>query len=139
MLVWVSVCLGVCLFGSFYPINVKTAEPIGPKFCEGPQGRFIDAQNYKSLYPKAFDYCEILKLREKIWLNLRAFCCCYCFIFTIFLQEIPENFSGIFLWKLLRNTQDLVPNFTDFSRNCIKDIVSRNSWEFLRNFFPRNS
>jgi len=27
-----SVCLSVCL----YPINVKTAEPIGPKFCVGP-------------------------------------------------------------------------------------------------------
>ena len=26
--VWVSVCL--------YPINVKTAEPIEPKFCVGP-------------------------------------------------------------------------------------------------------
>ena len=29
--VWVSVCLFVCL----YPINVKTAEPIGPKFFVG--------------------------------------------------------------------------------------------------------
>ena len=29
-----SVCLSVCL----YPINVKTAEPIGPKFCVGHLG-----------------------------------------------------------------------------------------------------
>ena len=29
LLVWLSV--------SLYPINVKTAEPIGPKFCVGPQ------------------------------------------------------------------------------------------------------
>ena len=29
--VWVFVCLFVCL----YPINVKTAEPIGPKFFVG--------------------------------------------------------------------------------------------------------
>ena len=29
LLVWVSVCL--------YPINVKTAEPIRPKFCVGPR------------------------------------------------------------------------------------------------------
>ena len=28
-------CLGVCLFFCLYPINVKTAEPIGPTlFCE---------------------------------------------------------------------------------------------------------
>ena len=28
-------CLFVCLFVCLYPINVKTAEPIGPKFCVG--------------------------------------------------------------------------------------------------------
>ena len=27
-----------CLFVCLYPINVKTAEPIGPKFVVGPQG-----------------------------------------------------------------------------------------------------
>ena len=32
--VWVSVCLFVWL----YPINVKTAEPIGPKFFVGHLG-----------------------------------------------------------------------------------------------------
>ena len=32
-----SVCLSVCLFVCLYPINVKTAEPIRPKFCVGPQ------------------------------------------------------------------------------------------------------
>ena len=26
----------VCLFLALYPINVKTAEPIRPKFCVGP-------------------------------------------------------------------------------------------------------
>ena len=29
-------CLGVCLFGCLYPINVKMIESIGPKFCVGP-------------------------------------------------------------------------------------------------------
>ena len=29
-------CLSVCLIVRLYPINVKTAEPIGPKFCAGP-------------------------------------------------------------------------------------------------------
>jgi len=33
-----SVCLFVCLFVCLYPINVKTAEPIGPKFCVGHLG-----------------------------------------------------------------------------------------------------
>ena len=30
--------LFVCLFVCLYPINVKTAEPIGPKFFVGPHG-----------------------------------------------------------------------------------------------------
>ena len=33
-----SVCLFVCLSVSLYPINVKTAEPIGPKFFVGDLG-----------------------------------------------------------------------------------------------------
>jgi len=33
-----SVCLFVCLFVCLYPINVKTAEPIGPKFVVGHLG-----------------------------------------------------------------------------------------------------
>ena len=33
-----SVCLFVCLSVCFYPINVKTAEPIGPKFFVGHLG-----------------------------------------------------------------------------------------------------
>ena len=31
-----SVCLSVWVFVCLYPINVKSAEPIGPKFCVGP-------------------------------------------------------------------------------------------------------
>ena len=30
------VCLSVLVSVRLYPINVKTAEPIGPKFCVGP-------------------------------------------------------------------------------------------------------
>ena len=40
--------LSVCL----YPINVKTAEPIGPKFVwdlKGPQGRFRNDQYFKNV------------------------------------------------------------------------------------------
>ena len=33
-----SGCLSVCLFVCLYPINVKTAEPIGPKFFVGHLG-----------------------------------------------------------------------------------------------------
>ena len=33
----------------------------------------MDDQNFKELYPKAFSFCEILKIREKIFLSLRTF------------------------------------------------------------------
>ena len=32
----------------------------------GPQGRFMDAQNYKSVCAKVFDFCKILKMCKKI-------------------------------------------------------------------------
>ena len=51
-----------------YSINVKTAEPIGPKFCVEPhmtQGRFIDAQNFKKLSPNIYVFCKILKIHKK--------------------------------------------------------------------------
>ena len=52
-----SVCLSVCL----YPINVKTAEPIEPKFFVGHLGTpgkvyddDDDDQNFKYLSPSKF-------------------------------------------------------------------------------------
>ena len=38
----------------------------------GPQGRFMDAQNYKSVCAKVFDFCKILKMCKKILVNLRS-------------------------------------------------------------------
>ena len=46
-----SVFLFVCLFVCLYPINVKTAEPIGPKFFVGhlgTPGMVLDDQNFKN-------------------------------------------------------------------------------------------
>ena len=49
-----SVCLSVlmfgCLFVCLYPINVKTAKPIGPKFLS-----FMNDQNFKYLSSSTFD------------------------------------------------------------------------------------
>ena len=46
--IYLSGFLSVCL----YSINVKTAEPIGPKLCVGPhmtpEKRFMDDQNFKN-------------------------------------------------------------------------------------------
>ena len=34
----------------------------------------MDSQKYKKFYPKAFDFCEILKMREKAFENPKTFC-----------------------------------------------------------------
>ena len=42
-------CLGVCLSVCLYPINVKTAEPIGPKFFVKPHvtpGKVYDLSKF---------------------------------------------------------------------------------------------
>ena len=58
-------------------MNVKTAEPIGPKFRVGPHmtpGKVQGSQNYKNIRPQFFDFCKIKqKIREKILLGMRAF------------------------------------------------------------------
>jgi len=51
------VCLGVCLFVCLKPINVKTAEPIRPKFFEGPrmtQGKVYGCSELQKVVSKSF-------------------------------------------------------------------------------------
>ena len=50
-----SWCLFVCLSVCLYPKNVKTAEPIGPKFFVGHLGTPGNHQNFKYLSPSKFD------------------------------------------------------------------------------------
>ena len=55
-----KVGLSVCLC----PINVETAEPIGPNFYVGhhvTQGRFMDDQIFKILPPSKFDFWKFWK------------------------------------------------------------------------------
>ena len=72
-------CLGVRL----YPINVKTAEPIGPNFLWDlmwPQGRFMDNRIFKNLPPSKF----FVKIRE----------ISVCFCFTMSKREHVHNWNG---------------------------------------------
>ena len=66
-------CFSVCLF----PINVKTAEPIGPKFCVGPhicpQGRLMNDRNFKISLLTKFNFHKIFKIHETFVWNLRTF------------------------------------------------------------------
>ena len=54
---WRFVCVSwfVCL----YPLNVNTAEPIGPMFGTSPtrpQGSFMDVQNYKHFFKFSLNF-----------------------------------------------------------------------------------
>ena len=55
-------CLPVCL----HPINVKTAEPIGPKFGEGPHMTPGKEFKIKKYCAQKFIIFFLLKMREKI-------------------------------------------------------------------------
>ena len=77
-----SVCLSVWGFVCLYPINVKTAEPIGPKFLwdlTWPQGRVMNDQNFKNLCLKVFYFWKIFKMRKKILWNPQTF-----FVFVLY-------------------------------------------------------
>ena len=99
-LAYLSVCLFVCL----YPINVKTAEPIGSKFCVGPDvvlGKVYEWSKFKSLCLKVlyfYKFLKILTIREfflwnprknsisnkfskstKLFYEIRDFFVCFCF------------------------------------------------------------
>ena len=85
-------CLGVCLFDRLYPINVKTAEPIGPKFFVGhlgTPGKVYESSNIclhqNSIVIKFF---KILKIREIFCENPRI-------IFVLFYEVHKENMFTI--------------------------------------------
>ena len=89
----------VCLSDRMYPINLKMAKPIGPKFCVGPhmtQGRVMDAQSYTNLCPKVFDFCSILKIRKKILLNLWTF---FCYCFKVYKEKMIKDKATIKSWN----------------------------------------
>ena len=56
-------CLSVCL----YPINVKTAEPIGPKFFVGSRvtpGKVYGSSNFQKFASIKIRLLKILKIHE---------------------------------------------------------------------------
>ena len=68
-------CLSVCL----YPINVKTAEPMVPKLCEGPKSNMTQKEGLrtikitKNVCSKVFDFCKSLNMHEQILESARTF------------------------------------------------------------------
>ena len=73
--------MSVCLFGCLNPINVKTAEPIRPKFCVGPHvapGKVYDRSKFQKFVFKSFYFCKILKNAATIIMKSANFFLKYC-------------------------------------------------------------
>ena len=86
-----SVCLGVCL----YPINVKTAEPIRPKFCVGPHvspGKVYEWSKFQ-----IFDSIKIRFLLNfwKFWKSTIFLLKSANFFFVLFYDVHKENMFTI--------------------------------------------
>ena len=72
LLVCLSVSLSVCL----YPINVKTAEPIGPKFVVGHHvtpGKVYGWSNFQKCASIKIRFLKILKIYEMFFIKSAKF------------------------------------------------------------------
>ena len=85
-----SVCLSVCLFVCLYPINVKTAKPISPKFFVGHLG--TPGKVYES---SKFQIFVSIKIRSslnflKFWKSAKFFVKIrelFLFCFTMYIKR----------------------------------------------------
>ena len=86
----------LCLSGCLYPINVKTAKPIGLKFCVGPHltlGKVYEWSKFQKFVFKSFFYfCKILKMREKILWNPQTF---FLFLFLLYKEKVLTDKATI--------------------------------------------
>ena len=81
-------CLGVC----WYPINVKTAEPIGPKVFAGPRvkpGKVYGWSKFQKFVSDKIQYLKILKIHN-IFYKIRKF-----FVLLLFYNVYKEKMFTI--------------------------------------------
>ena len=73
-------------------------------------GFFRYAQNYRNLYPKAFDFCENLKMHEKnIWKSANLLLLFYTVLTdSATLKNINRGWAGEAPWK------------PSINKNCVK-------------------
>ena len=80
--IYIKKCLSVCL----YPRNVKTAEPIGPKFFVGSRvtpGKVYGWSNFQKFASIKIRFLNNLKIHD-FFLNPRTF---FCFRFTMYTKK----------------------------------------------------
>ena len=70
------------MFVRLYPINVNTAEPIGPKFCVEPHvapGKVCEWSNFQKFASIKIRFLKILNIHEIIFFKSAKFFL-FCFI-----------------------------------------------------------
>jgi len=99
-------CLSVCL----YPINVKTAEPIGPKFCVGPH--VAPGKVYKW---SKFEKFASIKIRFSLnfWKFWKS---------TNFFDEIREHFLFCFTMNTKRAYSQLKPSAAMLTKSYFRRL-----------------
>ena len=73
-------CLSVCLFVRLEPMNVKTAEPIGPKFCVGPHvasGNVYEWSRFQKFVSNKIRFLSNFEIHEIFLWNPRSFLFCF--------------------------------------------------------------
>ena len=89
-----------------YPINVKTAEPIGPKICvwlHMTPGKVYEWSKFQVFY-----FCKILKMREKLLWNPQTF---VCFCFILYKENMLTDKTKIRSWNRRWARSALKPSY----------------------------
>ena len=115
----------VCLFVCLYPINVKTAEPIGPKFFVGHHvipGKVYRWLNFQKFASIKIRFLKILKIHE-IFL---------CFCFTMYTKNMfkPKTIlKDVYLhtYAILGFKGASRPSFISFVKIFIRNKINRGS------------
>jgi len=79
-----------CLSVRLYPINVKTAEPIGPKFCVGPNvtpGEVYELPKLEKFVFKSFYFFLFFKILKSADFAIKS----AKFFFPLFFNVYNEN------------------------------------------------
>ena len=118
------------LVGCLYPINVKTAEPIGPKFwldIAWPQGRFMDDIVFKYLPLTKFDFWKFWKSTN--FYKIPKILCFFCFtvytkrkLFTIEKKMGAKYLKSLVYTNWSSRTLSFIVKGLRLKRDCYRKL-----------------
>ena len=85
-------CLSVWVFGCLYPINVKAAKAIGPKFCVGHHLTPEKVYGWWKFKQKSI-FIEFCKSTNFFFYKIRELFVCFCFVLQCIQRENVYNWN----------------------------------------------